>query len=820
MNTFAKLFAISIATSLAACSVPSITFPELPDMIGGTVTGLTGTGLVLTNNGGDDLSIDSNGVFTFTTPVERGASYAVAVKSQPSNPTQMCSVSHGSGTTGDENVTDVQVNCSVSAFSVGGTVTGLAGTGLVLQDGAGETLAVTADGPFTFPTPVASGASYDVTVLTQPSHLTQECTVTGGTGIVGASNVTNVVVSCTTSKFTIGGTVIGLAGAGLVLQNNGGDDLPINADGGFLFPTFLVESGSMFAVTVLTQPSHPTQVCTVANGTGTVDALNIVNVTVTCATTAFKIGGTVTGLAGSGLVLQDNGGDDLAIGGDGPFTFPTPVASGASYLVTVAAQPSLPTQECRVSSGAGTVDAADVTNVEVTCTTSTFKIGGTVTGLAGSGLVLQDNGGDDLPVSSDGSFQFPTPVASGATFAVTVLTQPSLPTQTCTVVGGTGTVGSGDVTSVAVNCATNRYMIGGTISGLDGTVTLQNNVGDDLDVTSNGTFAFPTSVLSGSPYRVTVKTQPTAPISQTCTIVNGTGIVGGANVTDVIVTCTTNRFTIGGTVIGLAAGDSITLRDNGGDDLVRSANGGFTFATPVASGQTYAVTIVANPAAPISQSCTVANGTGTVGNGNVTNVTVTCTTNAFTISGTVAGLTGVAPVVLQDNGGDNLTVNANGGFTFATPIASGSTYAVTVLTNPLGRTCTVSNAAGTVTGSNVTNVAVTCTGVDPSSGSFFYSATNTNSATQNTFNFDIPIVAGQILTIGTCNLPGASGTGDTFLRVFDASSTQVAANDDACGSLLTFLSFTALTTGTFQVHAGCFATGSCNGTVVYTLSGT
>jgi hypothetical protein len=66
----------------------------------------------------------------------------LAVKTQPSNPTQLCAISHGSGTSGDEDVTDVQVSCSVTAFSVGGTVTGLvAATGLVIQDHDGDDLA-------------------------------------------------------------------------------------------------------------------------------------------------------------------------------------------------------------------------------------------------------------------------------------------------------------------------------------------------------------------------------------------------------------------------------------------------------------------------------------------------------------------------------------------------------------------------------------------------------------------------------------------------------------------------------------------------------
>src|SRR6185295_10269595 len=96
-----------------------------------------------------------------------------------------------------------------------------------------------------------------------------------------------------------------------------------------------------------------------------------------------------------------------------------------------------------------------------------------------------------------------------------------------------------------------------------------------------------------------------------CTVSSGTGTVGNANITNVAVDCFTIAFTIGGTISGLAPGDSITLRNNGVDTLVRSTNGGFTFAVLVASGQPYAVTVV-SPTSPISQTCTVTSGTGTV----------------------------------------------------------------------------------------------------------------------------------------------------------------------------------------------------------------
>ena len=85
------------------------------------------------------------------------------------------------------------------------------------------------------------------------------------------------------------------------------------------------------------------------------------------------------------------------------------------------------------------------------------------------------------------------------------------------------------------------------------------------------------------------------------------------------------------------------------------------------------------------------------------------------VGGTVSGLSGT--VVLQDNGGDDLSVSASGAFTFATALAAGSAYNVTVKTNPAGETCSVANGSGTVGSSDITNIAVTCTTSAADSGS-------------------------------------------------------------------------------------------------------
>jgi hypothetical protein len=83
-------------------------------------------------------------------------------------------------------------------YSVGGSVSGLVGSGLQLSDGSGTPLNVSTNGAFTFPTQVALGTSYAITVATQPTNPAQDCTVSNGSGTVGSANVTGITVTCAT----------------------------------------------------------------------------------------------------------------------------------------------------------------------------------------------------------------------------------------------------------------------------------------------------------------------------------------------------------------------------------------------------------------------------------------------------------------------------------------------------------------------------------------------------------------------------------------------------------------------------------------------
>ncbi|MCS6985064.1 MAG: hypothetical protein NZM25_08080, partial [Leptospiraceae bacterium] len=165
----------------------------------------------------------------------------------------------------------------------------------------------------------------------------------------------------------------------------------------------------------------------------------------------------------------------------------------------------------------------------------------------------------------------------------------------------------------------------------------------------------------------------------------------------------TLTYTVGGTVSGLLG--TLVLQNNGGDNLTLNNNGSFSFSTALTNGASYNVTVHTQPT---GQNCTVSNGSGTISGANVTNVTVNCANLNYTVGGTLSGLSGSGTLVLQNNGGDNLTLNSNGSFTFATPVPHGSNYDVTVLTNPNFQVCHVRDNQGTIAGANVNNITVQC----------------------------------------------------------------------------------------------------------------
>ena len=90
-------------------------------------------------------------------------------------------------------------------------------------------------------------------------------------------------------------------------------------------------------------------------------------------TASWQVGGTAQGVNGAGLVLLNNGSEHLAVPANGSFAFATALASGATFSISIAAQPS--GQLCSVTNGSGSVVDANVTAVGVSCVTAAAGAG-------------------------------------------------------------------------------------------------------------------------------------------------------------------------------------------------------------------------------------------------------------------------------------------------------------------------------------------------------------------------------------------------------------------------------------------------------------
>jgi hypothetical protein len=226
-------------------------------------------------------------------------------------------------------------------------------------------------------------------------------------------------------------------------------------------------------------------------------------------------------------------------------------------------------------------------------------------------------------------------------------------------------------------------------------------------------------------------------------------------------------FTIGGTVTGSTG--SLTLQNTNGTQLVVPASGAFTFATLQSSGASYNVT-VATP--PTSQTCTVTNGAGTVALSNVTNITVACTTNTFSVGGTATGLGAGKSLVLHlgaDAASSDLTITANGAFTFPVTLVNNAEFFVEVFTQPADQVCSVANGEGDISGASVTTVAVTCINSSASARNWS-TAVNiaTDSDPQDSNGIRTPRVAydaaGNALAVWDADIQGAVGSNIMWSR--------------------------------------------------------
>ena len=260
--------------------------PELTyHMVGGEVTGLLGDGLVLLLNGQHELAVMVDSAFRFDEALlPTGSDYDVSVWVQPRGPAQRCDVESGVGTIGSADVSDVRVVCRPRQYRVGGTLTGLRGSGLELSLNELWSIEPTSDGDITFRDGfLDDGTAFEVVLVNQPESPSQTCSLAGGEGVINGADIVDMRVTCQTDRFYVGGSVAGLVGQGLTLSLNGLSPLVLDEDGTFRFDDLTIEDGRLFEVAIESQPIQPDQLCEISQAGGMISAIDVVDVAVNCA---------------------------------------------------------------------------------------------------------------------------------------------------------------------------------------------------------------------------------------------------------------------------------------------------------------------------------------------------------------------------------------------------------------------------------------------------------------------------------------------------------------------------------------------------------
>ncbi len=541
---------------LSACNddkapAPPPSAPPASFTIGGTVSGLNGS-VTLANNGGDSPAVSANGAFTFTTPAATGTAYNVTVSAQPAN--QTCAVTSGTGTIAGSNVSAITVTCTTNTFSVGGSVSGLSGGGLVLRNKGGNDLARDTDGAFSFTNGVAAGAAYAVTIATQPAN--QTCTLSNATGTIAAANITNVGVDCETFRIT---GVIGAAGGTLV----GPDGVEVTIPAGALsqpttigiarspggWPLPLVEGatpdGSIYELTPHDVVFNKPVLIRAPAPAGVTDLYALVS--------SFDQGWQYTdvGIVGDYAELERN-----------VFSW--------MYLVSACAPPANDPYPCSLPRGHSFATATPANAISMTSGIPQWT---------GNGFYMQSSAGtwavnsgllqtlhittvfDAAPDCSSSYVQLKRLVPGGNPAAQLISNVPVLPNPQgegsytfdipaadlddgvhgfamgyyCTRPGKTERGGADWITFDLSPNPVPGFQVSGTVTGLTGGgLELQNFNREIISVGAGSTqFAFGTPLNAGANYNVHVLTQPTG---QTCTIANASGAVA-ANVSNIAVTC-------------------------------------------------------------------------------------------------------------------------------------------------------------------------------------------------------------------------------------------------------------------------------------------
>lgn len=703
------------------------------------------------------------------------------------------------------------------AYTVSFRVSGLLGTGLQMENN-GEVLEVTNDGTYTFTKKINSGATYNVTVKTPPSSPIQNCIVSSGQGTVLSGNIEGIQVVCGDALYLISGTATGLSGNGLQLQNitgSGTDTINVNS-ASFSFPP--LPAGETYNFSIVSQPTNPSQTCSITSPgvtSGTMTTTPI-PVTINCSTNSYAVNAQVIGIlgtlsVGNELKLTLDGANTIDVTTDGTFAFPGTYLSGGTFSVSIDNPGGvITTGVCTLVSSSVTVGNG-TTTFAVNCSNaflvggSVSSPGGTTTSVLGGAVTLDlvHTGGTPAFVTQSvsvnpgvGTFTFGSTIPGGVDYEIVVSANP--PNQVCTITAGATHSGIvSNMSNAVLNCSLTLPSfspVSGSVFNDDGTVTLSSLIpGSEYRYTlGNGAQADPTCATG------TVTTSTVSLTDNSQAVIKAIHCKVGWDPSQVVTS--SYALKVATPTPSLATG---AFLDSGQTVSFSTTTTGSTWVC-----HTNAVAVPADP--DCGMAANTCN-TGALGNyvfptpGVSENVkvrmckvgfaqsdilSVNYQPNVYTVGGTISSLTtpfGAGTFVLQNNGGDDLTIASNGTFTFNTALPTGTNYSVTVFSAPQNpwQNCSITSASGTVTNGAVTNVGIICSVNLYNMSGNVTSTVNLPTGLTITNGIDsINVPAGATSTPITFATPLASGTGYEIQITQEPPGFVCAVQSDVTGTML------------------------------------
>lgn len=646
-----------------------------------------------------------------------------------------------------------------ASLVISGTVNGLLGSGLQLSNSSNagnQTIAIGATS-FAF-NPILEGSTYDLQIASQPTNPSQICSITSPSVHAGilASPGLSIVVDCTASAYPVSVVVNGIGPLGTLTTGQelqvslspSGQTLSFSGDTNLTFPVNQ-SSGSTLTLTILNPDGA------IANGFCSIAQPNF---TLTNASHLFSVScsqnpsvsGTITNPGGSASsVLGSNAKLSLIhVGGpvfsnqavflnpgDTNFTFPNSIPYNAQFQVVVDSHPAAPSQICQLTGtgvGSSATITSNVADLVLNCSlpqpvvTTASGISPAPIDVALSGLL---SGAEFRYTLGDGTSGQPDPNCSSPDTTTTTIpmsnhTVPYIKLIQCR---------AGWVSSAITTAGPYHFQVA--------TPTPSTSSGISLNFNSTVSFASPSTPDSWTCY--TQATHPTAPTAPVCGGTVNTCAVGslgsftmnqsiGQNVQ--VIGCRSNflasnaidlsypiqSYVVSGTVSGLPGSFGldtfqIQLTPSVGSpsSFPVAVNGGFAFGgNPVPSGATYSVAVLSHPQNPW-YTCTVANGSGTVTNSDITNVSISCTPNQYSVTGTVTG-----PSSGNLLPGTSLTLSTPTGSVTLLPgeslnqtLSSGTAFDYSITLQPAGQVCNFTNppgTLGTIAGESIGNMNIHC----------------------------------------------------------------------------------------------------------------